>query len=393
MASKRRNMFYENKKQETTEIVLYLVSALDNFLLPNATGFSSGRPPCANTACGQDEPFLKIGEFRAEIRASVFLALEEQDVFKDKSPFLNKPLKDYVNTTEGALIISLVREFLEFFNLEFTSMVFDPETHKGIDYKYEGRSKLASDLFLNLTDEGKNMPLLDALVRSLRQQQNVQYSTGKEYIISSSKSENEPQKQPNGPQTCKDSVTEVNNTGMNGDMHNIEETTKHNQLNDILSKLELDNKPTDIFGQGDGQTDNFISKLILSEKNQTAQKAEASAKSTLTANTGLSSLAQLPPLNSSRKPDNAVIASKQQRVTDDLKDLLDLGVGDPKYEDDFMSSTSEKLQKEKVASDSEQSEIEEEVSTPSNHSLHADDATVDVSISKASVECDYLEDI
>lgn len=69
--------------------------------------------------------------------------------FQDKNPFLNKPLKDYVATQEGLIAISLIREFLEFFNLEFATMVFDPETHAGIDYTYEGRSKLLSDLKLN----------------------------------------------------------------------------------------------------------------------------------------------------------------------------------------------------------------------------------------------------
>jgi FGFR1 oncogene partner len=41
-----------------------------------------------------------------------------------------------------------VREFLEFFQLDFTVSVFDPETAQGKYYKYGGRSKLMKDLHI-----------------------------------------------------------------------------------------------------------------------------------------------------------------------------------------------------------------------------------------------------
>ena len=59
-----------------------------------------------------------------------------------------------MNTENGALVVSLVREFLEFFSLEFSSTVFDPETQAGIDYKYEGRDFLSKELQLNSENEG-----------------------------------------------------------------------------------------------------------------------------------------------------------------------------------------------------------------------------------------------
>lgn len=67
-------------------------------------------------------------------------------LFQDKPYLLNKALKDFVSTSEGAIVVCLIREFLEFFGLEFTMAVFDPETQLGQDYEYVGRNKLAKDL-------------------------------------------------------------------------------------------------------------------------------------------------------------------------------------------------------------------------------------------------------
>lgn len=53
-----------------------------------------------------------------------------------------------MNSDEGSLVASLVREFLEFFQLEFTLSVFDPETAQGKYYTYGGRSKLMKDLHI-----------------------------------------------------------------------------------------------------------------------------------------------------------------------------------------------------------------------------------------------------
>jgi len=57
-------------------------------------------------------------------------------------------LKEFLSSDEGSLIACLVREFLEFFQLDFTLSVFDPETVQGKYYKYGGRSKLMKDLHI-----------------------------------------------------------------------------------------------------------------------------------------------------------------------------------------------------------------------------------------------------
>ena len=53
------------------------------------------------------------------------------DNVKNKSKLVNSRLSDYLSTTNGRLVASLVREFLEFFDLNYSLAVFDPETNTG----------------------------------------------------------------------------------------------------------------------------------------------------------------------------------------------------------------------------------------------------------------------
>ncbi|XP_046573621.1 centrosomal protein 43-like isoform X4 [Haliotis rubra] len=108
-----------------------------------------------------------LGKIRAQLRASVFLALEEQESVQNKTPFLNKDLKQFLSTKEGRQIASLVREFLEFFDLEFTLAVFDPETGLGQDY--DKRATLARELKLPDTGSSPKAPLLSEVVRPTAQ--------------------------------------------------------------------------------------------------------------------------------------------------------------------------------------------------------------------------------
>jgi FGFR1 oncogene partner len=56
------------------------------------------------------------------------------------------------------------REFLEFFSLDFTLAVFDPETNIGKDFTYRGRNKLIEALGLTeLVDT--RIPLISEVMR------------------------------------------------------------------------------------------------------------------------------------------------------------------------------------------------------------------------------------
>ena len=72
-----------------------------------------------------------LGKIKAELRANVYIALEEGEGVKSKSKLINNKLNNFLSTTNGRLVTSLVREFLEFFDLKFTTAVFDPETNIG----------------------------------------------------------------------------------------------------------------------------------------------------------------------------------------------------------------------------------------------------------------------
>ncbi|XP_054714894.1 centrosomal protein 43-like [Uloborus diversus] len=92
-----------------------------------------------------------LNKIKAELRAGVCLALEEETDFKTKIPLLNAKLNDFVDTPEGKLVVSIIREFLEYFGLNFTLSVFDPEV--SCKTPFLSRSQLCDRLKLSITDK------------------------------------------------------------------------------------------------------------------------------------------------------------------------------------------------------------------------------------------------
>ncbi|NXL65472.1 FR1OP protein, partial [Chordeiles acutipennis] len=80
-----------------------------------------------------------LNKIKAELRAAVFLALEEQEKVENKTPLVNESLKSFLGTKDGRLVAGLVAEFLRFFNLDFTLAVFQPESST---VRYTGFSSL-----------------------------------------------------------------------------------------------------------------------------------------------------------------------------------------------------------------------------------------------------------
>jgi FGFR1 oncogene partner len=89
----------------------------------------------------------------------VFLALEEQESQEKPHPFVSEKLKNYQKSKEGRQAVALVREFLEFFQLDFTTAVFDPETNAS--ESYPGRDQLARELGV---DPSSDAPLVSSLL-------------------------------------------------------------------------------------------------------------------------------------------------------------------------------------------------------------------------------------
>ncbi|XP_014261910.1 uncharacterized protein LOC106674003 isoform X2 [Cimex lectularius] len=285
-----------------------------------------------------------LGKVQAEIRASVFLALEEQNVFKDKSPFINRQLKDFVKTSDGNMIISLVREFLEFFNLEFTSMVFDPETHAGIDYTYEGRHKLAKDLMLS-NEEQESRPLLSLLIGAIQ----------------------------------------TNNIRARNGINFAKDATREKEVNLLDFDKSLNGINGDYPFQGDGdkvKTDETKQPENSRNQERTGHSKESQGMSSL------SSLSNLPPLG---KPPGGNLEINDYN----FKAILDIGLStndDEEFLTQVKKDNLEEIKPPKVGVDSEESEIEEDLSRNSNISAPGDDNSIDITISKASGHGDYLED-
>lgn len=101
-----------------------------------------------------------LNKIRAELRANVFIALEEQDAAQNEK-VSNKPLSQFLDTKEGHQAFSLVREFLQFFNLDFTLAVLEPESN------YVGKSSPRDDLRsdMGLTKVDSRKPLLVELMK------------------------------------------------------------------------------------------------------------------------------------------------------------------------------------------------------------------------------------
>ncbi|XP_051732322.1 FGFR1 oncogene partner isoform X8 [Ctenopharyngodon idella] len=104
-----------------------------------------------------------LNKIKAELRAAVFLALEEQDKVENKTPLVNENLKKSLNTKDGRLVAGLITDFLQVFNLDFTLAVFQPEisTLNGLD----SRETLSKELGISELEVNKNTPLLLELVK------------------------------------------------------------------------------------------------------------------------------------------------------------------------------------------------------------------------------------
>ncbi|XP_018324149.1 FGFR1 oncogene partner-like [Agrilus planipennis] len=106
-----------------------------------------------------------LAKIRAQLRASIFLTLDEDEELQRKEPLANHKVKSYLGTSEGQIMFCLVREFLEFFNLDFTLSVYNVETYADKCYNYGGRRDIIEKLNV-LTDDSSH-PLLWQLVNTI----------------------------------------------------------------------------------------------------------------------------------------------------------------------------------------------------------------------------------
>ncbi|XP_005303981.1 centrosomal protein 43 isoform X1 [Chrysemys picta bellii] len=394
-----------------------------------------------------------LNKIKAELRAAVFLALEEQEKVENKTPLVNESLKKFLSTKDGRLVAGLVAEFLQFFNLDFTLAVFQPEssTLNGL----EGRENLARDLGIIEAEGTVGGPLLLEVVR--RCQQKKGSSSGEVApVLSDMRSS---PKSPDGRsithpisskiprfkghrklKKCLDKAGEQvaetsqsdtsissGETKSKSSIHFLPNETKlvsqpHNK--DLNTKEKSDPAVDEDDLEGDSFFDDPIPKpernygwppdknsdteedaggLFVTEGRQksTNRKTESNKQGGSLASlsdapplrSGLSSLAGAPSL---QEPDNANRNSvlKDLRLVNAKFGSLELGTGDEEeYVDDF-NSTSHRSEKSDISIGEEIEEISVEIEDL-NASDKLEDLTQDLTISQLSdVDvADYLEDV
>lgn len=104
-----------------------------------------------------------LGKIRAELRSSVFSAIQEERSETSAEPATLRELK---RTADGRLALELVREFLVACGLDYTAAVLTPEANLAADA--EPREDLASKLKLDVAGSAgeRAMPLIYDLVRA-----------------------------------------------------------------------------------------------------------------------------------------------------------------------------------------------------------------------------------
>ncbi|NWS12232.1 FR1OP protein, partial [Pachyramphus minor] len=367
-----------------------------------------------------------LNKIKAELRAAVFLALEEQEKVENKTPLVNESLKTFLGTKDGRLVAGLVAEFLRFFNLDFTLAVFQPEssTLNGLD----GRENLARDLGISEAEGTVGGPLLLEVVRKCQQKK---ISGGGEVILSdshcptskSSDGRSSTHSIPNKVgfvfilplrvlqdintysfhlsfKAAENTQSDTSVSSGEASKRSIHFLPNETKLDPQLENKDLNTKAKSdpAVDEDDVEGDSFFDDPVPKPERTFGWKTDASKAG------GLASLSDAPPLKSGLSSlTSAPLIKESDNLNKNsvLKDLrlvnaklgsLELGDGDDdEYADDF-NSTSHRSEKSDISIGEEIDEIS--VGTEeSNASEKLESITQDLTISQLSDVADYLEDV
>ncbi|XP_027795315.1 centrosomal protein 43 isoform X1 [Marmota flaviventris] len=369
-----------------------------------------------------------LNRIKAELRAAVFLALEEQEKVENKTPLVNESLKKFLNTKDGRLVASLVAEFLQFFNLDFTLAVFQPET--STFQSLEGRENLARDLGIIEAEGTVGGPLLLEVIR--RCQQKEKGPSGGEGALDLSDIHSPP-KSPEGRTSAHGTPSKIprykgqgkkktsgqksgdkkasNEANQNDTSISLSEAKSKSSLHSVAhdSKIGsfLSNATSEVKDtaglcpdEDDLEGDSFFDDPIPKPDKTYGWRSEprkpagslASLSDAPPLRSGLSSLAGAPSLKDSESKKGSTVL-KDLKLVNDKIGSLGLGTGeDDDYLDDF-NSASRRSEKSELSIGEE---IEEDLSVGGddiNTSDKLDDLTQDLTVSQLSDVADYLEDV
>ncbi|XP_069866463.1 centrosomal protein 43 isoform X4 [Dipodomys merriami] len=348
-----------------------------------------------------------LNRIKAELRAAVFLALEEQEKVENKTPLVNESLKKFLNTKDGRLVASLVAEFLQFFNLDFTLAVFHPET--STFQGFEGRENLARDLGIIEAEGTVGGPLLLEVIR--RCQQKEKGIAGGEGALELS-DVHSPSKSPEGKSNSntipsKKASLEVSQSDTSissseqkskSSLHSLAHETKigsffSNTSLDVKDKAGVDADEDDM--EGDSFFDDPIPKPEKTYGWRSEPRKQVGSLASLSdvppVRSGLSSLAGAPSLKDSESKRGGAVLKDLKLISDKIGSL-GLGTGEDDYVDDF-NSASHRSEKSELSIGEE---IEEDLSVGVDDistSDKLDNLTQDLTVSQLSDVADFLEDV
>ncbi|XP_060098164.1 centrosomal protein 43 isoform X3 [Heteronotia binoei] len=337
-----------------------------------------------------------LNKIKAELRAAVFLALEEQEKVENKTPLVNESLKTFLNTKDGRLVTGLVTEFLQFFNLDFTLAVFQPEssTLNGL----EARENLAQDLGIIEAEGTVDGPLLLEVVKRC---QKKGASNSGEVIPIISGIVHSPPKSSDGRlnlpplpskiprykghrknKQCLDTAEQVSGNSQSDTSISSGETKSKGIIHFLPNEAKLvsqqnrdpDTKEKNSLAEvDDAEEDPFFDDPIPKPEQTYGWKNDSSKEG------NVASLSDAPPINSGL---NSLIEPSPLKEPDRDEE---------EYADDF-NSASQRSEKSEASIGEEIEDISVELDE-FNTSDKLEDLTQDFTISQLSGHEDYLEDV
>ncbi|XP_054992344.1 centrosomal protein 43 isoform X2 [Sorex araneus] len=330
-----------------------------------------------------------LNRIKAELRAAVFLALEEQEKVENKTPLVNESLRKFLNTKDGRLAASLVAEFLQFFNLDFTLAVFQPETStlQGLD----GREKLARDLGIIEAEGTVGGPLLLEVLRRC-QHKKKGFLCGEGALTLS-----EPPSPPKSPDG-KASVHSVPSKKGSTEASDTSLSSSDSRSRSSRHPASPEGRAGALLGRTRGSSeddldgDSFFDDPVPKPENAFGWRSEPGKPAG-----GLAPLADTPALSSRLGAPSSTAPARESegqdpRVAGEKAGAPGPGTGEDDYADDF-NSTSHRSERSELSIGEE---IEEDLSVgvgDLNTSDKLDELTQDLSVSQLSDVADYLEDV
>lgn len=248
---------------------------------------------------------------------------------------MNKKIKSHLETPEGKIMFCIVREFLEFFNMDCTLSVYESESYLGKLYHRQERNTVVEELGLKGVDVGDSpSPLLLMLIRCVQLVKNESKEQAESTSISEEIKINEA--------GVKNSIGNLNST-FNVSNPTVTLSVDNKALVDNLSSSEVSKSVAntqnyDSFTNESDEIEDievssqpFLKDSKSSDKNYKAEK-----------NKSKNTVPETSPLQNNKTRVSDILPSlfnKEYKDKSGIRDLDKMFDMDIEYEEDFMQSS------------------------------------------------------